>query len=256
MTKSSGSRLLQHQPLRAHVVPGVAPVAQRVQVAEVQALFEALVDAREPARDLARDERLAADRRLVIEQDAAAGVEAVGLPVVDGDPVRVDLGRPVRGARIERRRLPLRRFLHLAEHLGRRRLVEARLLLEPEDADGLEDPQRAERVGVRGVLRRLERHRDVALRGEVVDLVGLDLLDHADQVRGVGEVAVVQVQPGARDVRVLVEVVDAVGVEQRRAALDAVHLVALAHQQFGEVGAVLPCNAGDQSRFLQDHLLP
>jgi hypothetical protein len=32
-------------------------------------------------------------------------------------------------------------------------------------------------------------------------------------------------------VRVLVEVVDAVGVEERRAALDAVHLVALVEQE-------------------------
>ena len=47
-------------------------------------------------------------------------------------------------------------------------------------------------------------------------------------------------------VRILVEVVDAVGVEERRAALDAVHLVALVEQELGEVGAVLAGDAGDQ----------
>ena len=68
---------------------------------------------------------------------------------------------------------------------------------------------------------------DVALRGEVVDLVGLHLLHDADQVGGVGQVAVVQEQLRAGLVRVLVEMVDAVGVERGGAALDAVDLVAL-----------------------------
>ena len=49
-------------------------------------------------------------------------------------------------------------------------------------------------------------------------------------------------------VGVLVEVVDAGGVEQRRPAPDAVHDVAFAEQQLGEIGAVLAGNAGDQGR--------
>ena len=91
----------------------------------------------------------------------------------------------------------------------------------------------------------LERHRDVALRGEVVDLVGLHLLDDADQAARIGHVAVMQDEAAVRFVRVLVQVVDAVGVEQRRAALDAVDLVAFAEQKLGEVGAVLAGDAGD-----------
>jgi hypothetical protein len=51
------------------------------------------------------------------------------------------------------------------------------------------------------------------------------------------------------DVRVLVQVVDAVGVEHAGAALDAVHLVALLQQEFGQVGAVLAGDAGDHARF-------
>jgi hypothetical protein len=85
----------------------------------------------------------------------------------------------------------------------------------------------------------------VALRGEVVDLVRPHLLDDADQVGGVGEVAVVQLERHLGLVRVAVQVVDAVGVEERRAALDAVHLVALVEQELGEIGAVLAGDAGD-----------
>ena len=70
-----------------------------------------------------------------------------------------------------------------------------------------------ERVGVGRVFGRLERHGDVALRRQVVDLVRLHLLHDADQVRRVGQVAVVQAQSHAALVRILVEVIDAVGIE-------------------------------------------
>ena len=79
----------------------------------------------------------------------------------------------------------------------------------------------------------------MALRGEVVDLVGLHLLDDAHQAGGVRQIAVVQDEAPVRDVRVLVQVVDAVGVEKRSAALDAVDFVALGEQELGQVGAVL-----------------
>ena len=46
--------------------------------------------------------------------------------------------------------------------------------------------------------------------------------------------------------RILEEVVDAPGVERRRAANDPVHLVALVEQELGEVGAVLAGDAGDE----------
>ncbi len=224
----------------------MAPVAQRVEVAEVQAVLQAKRDAGQRARDLARDEGLAAQRRLVVEQDAVAGVHAVRLAVVDGDPVGVELGHRVRAARVERRRLALRGLLHEAVELAGAGLVEAAVALQAEQADRLEQSQRAQRVDVGGVLRALEADRDMAHRAEVVDLVGAHLLHDADQVGAVGEVAVVQDEPAVALVRVLVEVVDALGVERRGAALDAVHRVTLGQQQLGEVGAVLPGDAGDQ----------
>ena len=93
----------------------------------------------------------------------------------------------------------------------------------------------------------------MALRGEVVDFVGLDLLDDADQVGGVGQVAVVEDEAAVGVVRVLVEVVDAVGVEQRGAAFDAVDGVAFVQQEFGEIGAVLAGDAGDECGFGHGH---
>ena len=99
------------------------------------------------------------------------------------------------------------------------------------------------------VLRALKADGHMALGAQVVDLVGLHFLNDADQVGGVGQVAVVQHEASVVDMRVLVEVVDPVGVEQAGAALDAVHLVAFFEQQLGQVGAVLAGHAGDQCCF-------
>jgi hypothetical protein len=78
-------------------------------------------------------------------------------------------------------------------------------------------------IGVRRVFRLLEADRDVRLGGKVVDFVGLYLLNDADQARRIGHVAVMQDEVALGDMRILVQVVDAVRVEQRRTALDAVN---------------------------------
>src|SRR6185295_13460966 len=51
-----GAVLLQHGPHRLDVVTREAPVAPRLQVAEVELAVEVVADARSRARDLARDE--------------------------------------------------------------------------------------------------------------------------------------------------------------------------------------------------------
>ena len=71
---------------------------------------------------------------------------------------------------------------------------------------------------------RLETHLDMDLRGEIVDLVRLSFLDNADQIGGVRHVAIVQDELRVWLVRILIEVLDAPGVERRRPALDAVNL--------------------------------
>ena len=64
--------LLEHQPHRAHVVAGVAPVAPRVEVAEPELACEPERDRRRRVRDLARDEVERPPRRLVVVEDPAS----------------------------------------------------------------------------------------------------------------------------------------------------------------------------------------
>ena len=86
----------------------------------------------------------------------------------------------------------------------------------------------------------------MALGGEVIDLVRLHFLHDADQVGGIGHVAVMQDEPGVFDMRILKQVVDAPGVEARRAPLDAVDDIPLAEQKFSQIGAVLSGNPGNK----------
>lgn len=109
--------LLQHHPLHAHVVFGVAPVAQGAHVAHVQALLQALGNVGQAPGDFAGNKSLATARALVVKQDAVAGKHAIGLAVVHGNPVRIKLGYGVGAARVKGRGLALRGFLHQAIQL-------------------------------------------------------------------------------------------------------------------------------------------
>lgn len=66
------------------------------------------------------------------------------------------------------------------------------------ELDGLEEAKRARDCDIGGVVGHLEGQRDMALCGEVVDLVGEDVIKHATERRGVIEVGVVEVHRPAR----------------------------------------------------------
>src|SRR5680860_1464665 len=81
-----------------------------------------------------------------VEEDAVGGVQTVGFPVVHADPVGVELGRAVGGAGVEGGGLLLRCLLHLSKHLAGGGLVETGLLLQPQDAYGLQEAQGAQGI--------------------------------------------------------------------------------------------------------------
>jgi len=68
----------------------------------------------------------------------------------------------------------------------------------------------------------------MGLGGEVIDLVRLRLLNHSDEVGGVGHIAMMQGQALIRIVRVLIEMLNAAGVERRRTPYNAVDVIPLA----------------------------
>ena len=190
------------------------------------------------SRDLARHELAPAARRLVVEQDPRHREQAVALAVVHRDPVAVDLGDRVGAARVERRRLVLRRLAHLAEHLGARRLVEADLGID--QAHRVEHARDAERGELAGERRLQPAGRHERLRRQVVDLGGPHLAQQASPASS-GRAG----RPGGASTRPRRCAIRSKRLGAR-AAHHAVHLVALLEQQLGQVRAVLAGDAGDQ----------
>ena len=84
-----GGRLLHHHPHGANVIARMAPVALCVDIAKAQLLGHAALDARNPVRDLAGHEFDAAQRTLVIEENARRGVQAEALAIIYSDPMAV-----------------------------------------------------------------------------------------------------------------------------------------------------------------------
>src|SRR5487761_714548 len=105
-----GLLLLEDEPHALDVVAGVTPIALGVDIAEKEPLLQPALDRGDCPRDLSGDEGLAAHRRLVVEQDAVRGVQAVGLAVIHRDPVGIELGHGIGAARVKRRQLALWRL--------------------------------------------------------------------------------------------------------------------------------------------------
>ena len=84
----------------------------------------------------------------------------------------------------------------------------------------------------------------MTLGGEIIDLVRLYLADDPDQTGGVRQITIVQPERRIRLVRIEVEMINAVCIEERGPSLDAMDLIALREQQFGQIRTVLTRYAG------------
>src|ERR1700720_1785050 len=113
-------------------------------------------------------------------------MHSIGFAVIDRDPVSVELCGGVRRARIKWRRLVLRRRLRLPIQLRCRSLIETGFLTKAQDADRFEKAKCAKRVSIRGIFRSLETHLDVALRGEFINFIRLNLLNDANELSLIG----------------------------------------------------------------------
>src|SRR5712692_131429 len=178
--------LLQYHPHALNVVGSVAPIAPRLQVAQVQLVFYSALDSRHSASYFSRDERLSAARGLVVEQDTAASKQLVALAIVNRDLVRESLRAGVRTAWPEGSGFVLRRRRR-TEHFARRCLIEPRF--QTDVADRLEHAEGTVSRDVTGVLRHIETHAHVTLRGEIVNLVGLYFVKQAPKAGRIREIA-------------------------------------------------------------------
>ena len=88
--------LLQHQPLRAHIVARVAPVASASRLPRCSVSCRPRECASRPRVILRETKVSPAQRRFVVEENAVAREQPVGLAIIHADPMRVELGNTVR----------------------------------------------------------------------------------------------------------------------------------------------------------------
>jgi hypothetical protein len=98
-------------------------------------LLKSHLDAGQAASDLAGNEGLTAQRRLVIEKNPIAGVDSIRFAVIDANPVGVQLRYRVRTSRIKGGGLLLWNFLDQPIEFGGAGLIKLRLLFQAQDAD-------------------------------------------------------------------------------------------------------------------------
>jgi hypothetical protein len=115
----------------------------------------------------------------MIEQNAAHSVEVIGLPVIDGDPMPINLCHSVWRTGIERRAFSLGRLGDTPEHFGGAGLVKPGTGMH--QPDGLENPGDPKRREFAGEHRLSPGSGHVRLGGEIVDLVGPSVLQHHGQ---------------------------------------------------------------------------
>ncbi len=238
--------------MAADAVRAVAEVAERLELPELDALpLERLRD------DRPRDEARVLPRPVVVEHPRDDARDAERVVVVHRQEVRGHLRRRVHRLRVERRALVEDdaavgvevvvvddRVARVAVLLRRARGVEA-LELELVVEDRLEEVERADDVRHHRLVRPVPGLADVSLGAEVEDVrLVRGLLQLADEVvdrRAVGEV-------GELDDHPLAQVADVVERAARRRADEGDDVRAELDERFREVRAHEAVGAGDEHR--------
>ncbi len=202
----------------------MSPITLGVNVTKVESLLLVAVDVGHGGRNFTGHKGPSTSGRFVIEENSVEELHPVCLTVVDEDPEGVLLSDGIGGAGVKGGRLGLGNLPHLSVELGGGSLVEFDFLLEAAGADCVEHAEDTDSVAVGGVLGHVEGYFDVRHGAEVVDFSGADVGDDGDEVGGIAEVTVVEEEFDARLVSVLIDVVNATGVEDGGTTDDSVDL--------------------------------
>jgi len=89
----------------------------------------------------------------------------------------------------------------------------------------------------------------MALGAQVIDLVGLDVVQKVRELPGNGQIAVMKIDPRLGIMEVLVKMIDAVRIEGAGPTDQPVDLITLGEEEFGQIRSVLAGYAGDEGLF-------
>jgi len=128
----------------------------------------------------------------VVKQNTIYCKHIIGLPIIDRDPIGIQLCHSIGASGIEGRGFALWNGLHQSIEFAGGSLVHFCFFRESQQANRLQYPQRADAIGIGRIFRFFETYLYVAHGREVINFVGLCFLDNANEVGAIGEVAVVE----------------------------------------------------------------
>ena len=109
--------VLQNQPHAFHIILGIAPITQAVEIAEIQLLLVPLRNTCRPQRNLTRYKSFPTALRLMVKENAGSGEHIIGLTIFLRNPEAILFGNSIRRIRMEWRVFILGNFLHFAVKL-------------------------------------------------------------------------------------------------------------------------------------------
>ena len=177
---------------------------------------------RNAACDLAGYESFAAARTLVVEQDTVAGEELMAFAINARHPVGINLCYSVGAARLKRSGFALR-GRRGAKHFRARSLVKSSFAAAA--ANRLKKACGSRASNIAGVFRHIETDTHVALRSEMVNLVGSVTIDQIQEPLAAGEVPVMKEELGSRLIGIFVDVVNSLSMKSAGATDNAVYFV-------------------------------
>ena len=244
-----GFIVLKNEPHAFHVVLGVAPVAEAVEVTKIQAVLLVLGDTGGGKRNLAGHKGFSTTFRFMVKEDARTAEHVVRFAVFLDNPKSVKFSHGIWAIRMERGIFVLRDFFYLAIEFAGRCLVDAASLFQVVGTDSFQNAEHARSIYVGGKFRGIKRNLHMALRGKVVNFGRLHLAHHLHKAHGVTHVGIVQVE-----IRLAFQVRNAFTIVYRRTADNAVDFVALGKEEFRKVRAILARDAGDQCNVFSGHI--
>ena len=186
----------------------------------------------------------------MVEQDAVDREEAVAFPVVARHPVGIELGRGIGAPGTHGGRFILGRRGGAKQFAGRGLVKPG---LDAAAADGLQEPGDPQAGHIPGIFGHVEADPHMALGGQVIDFVRLDIVDQMAELPGVAQIPIMQKKPGPCFMGVHVQVVNAPGIEGAGPAHQAMHFITLGQEELGQIAAVLSGNPGNQRLFTPTH---
>ena len=137
-------------------------------------------------------------------------------------------------------------LLHLTEHLRRRSLVIPDLLHQTRLPNSFKNANGTQARNVSRVLGNVKGNSNVTLRTQVVNLIRLQLIEQLHQLYGIRQVAVMKKQIRVIHQGILVEMIQATGIEGGCAPHDAMYLVSLLQEKLCKIRTILTCDSGNQ----------